>query len=131
MSKTKTMLVLVMAGAVVFTMVLWFYNTKQPLEISEYAVAVLVGVIVLASIIVASKRIKNEKRGLTPEDEMSVRIKERAAAISFSVSFIMWVFILLFFADKDLSNSAVVGIGIIAQGLLFFGLLFYYNKKGL
>ena len=131
MSKTKTALALVLAGAVVFTVVLWFYNTEKPLDIPEYAVAILVGVIVMASVVMASKRIKNEKKGLNPDDEMSIRIKERAAAVSFSFSFIMWMFVLLFFADKELSNSAVVGIGIIAQGLLFFALLFYYNRRGL
>ncbi len=131
MSKTKAILGLVLAGAVVFTVALWFYNTEQPLDIPEYAIALLVGIIVLASVIVASKRIKNENKGLTPDDELSIRIKERAAAVSFSFSFIMWMFVLLFFGDKELSNSAVIGIGIIAQGLMFFALLFYYNKKGL
>lgn len=125
------MLALVLAGAVVFTMVLWFYSAKEPLDIREYAIALLVGVVVLASVVVASKRIKNEKKGLNPDDEMSIRIKERAAAVSFSVSFIMWMFVLIFFADKELSNSAVVGIGILAQGILFFALLFYYHRQGL
>lgn len=131
MSKTKTMLLMVIAGSVAFSVALWFYMQKAPMAMREIVVACLVGLIVLASVLIASKRIKNEKKGLSNDDELSLRIKERAAAISFTGSFLIWNFILLFLADKQLSNAAVIGVGIIAQGLLFFGSLFYYHRKGI
>ena len=96
------MLILVLAGAVTFSMGLWFYAQREPLSVTEYVVAGLVLLVVVFSLIVARKRIRDEKRGLPAEDELSRDIKRRAAANAFMWSFYLWTLITAFTVDSDI-----------------------------
>ena len=129
-NKTKTSLLVVLAGTVTFTMGLWFYSTKEPLGVFEYSVAGGVLVIVLISLWVGLKRMKDEKSGLPVEDELSHRIKEKAAAHAFYFSIYLWTFILLFMRDTSFGMHVPVGFGLIGMALLFMGFWLYYTKTG-
>lgn len=131
MKKTKTMLILILAGTVTFSVGLWLYSTKAELTITDYIVAGLVLIIVAFSLVVGNKRLKEAKKGLPPDDELSIHIKQKAAAIAFSFSFIIWTFILLFMGDKETNPTIPIGIGILATGILFLGLWAYYSKTGI
>lgn len=120
-----------LAGTVTFSVALWFYSTKAPLDTLEYGVIALVAIVTLFSIVIASKRIRDENRGLPAEDEFSKRVKEKAAAGAFSASFPMWTMILIFFMDKEIDLEIPVGAGILVMGLIFVGLYIYYSSKGI
>ena len=68
MKKTKTMLLLVLAGTVTFTVGLWLYSTMDKLGIFEFAVAGSVLIVVIVSLITGVKRMRDEKRGFAVED---------------------------------------------------------------
>lgn len=90
MKSTKTALILVLVGAVMFSGGLWLYSTGKSLGLLEIGTAILVLIVVLLSLFVGLKRIKDEKKGLPVDDELSLRIKQKAGASAFSVSFILW-----------------------------------------
>lgn len=131
MNKIKTALILILAGTVTFTLGLWFYSTKEPLTSFEYSVAGLVLLIVAGSFIIGLKRLKNIKKGFPSEDELSVRIKQKAAAVAFVISIYLWTLILTFLGNKEVSPTIPIGIGIIGMGIIFFALWAYYSKTGL
>lgn len=131
MKKIKTSLLLILAGTVTFTMSLWLYSTQEALNSFEYIVAGLVFVIVVISMIVGLRQIKEAKQGIPPEDELSIQIKQKAAAVAFSFSFIVWTVILIFLGDENISPTIPIGIGIVLNGLLFLILWGYYSKSGL
>ena len=129
-AKTKTMLLLILAVAVTFTTGLWFYSTREPLGMLEYTVAGLVLIIVLISLWVGLKRMKDEKSGLPVDDELSHRIKEKAAARAFYFSIYLWTFILLFMHDTSFGMHVPVGFGLIGMAVMFMLFWFYYTKTG-
>ena len=131
MNKIKTMLILMLAGTVTFTVGLWLYSTKSELSIIEYTTAGLVFIIVVFSLVIGLKRLKEAKQGIPPEDELSVKIKQKAAANAFVFSFWLWTMIILFMGDKEIRPTIPIGIGIIGSGLIFIGLWVYYSKTGL
>lgn len=131
MKKTKTMLIIMLAGTVTFSAGLWAYSTMEPLGTFEIAIAVLVALIVIFSLVIGMKRIKDEKKGLTPEDELSKSIKQKAAATAFMYSFYLWTAIILFMVDTKHSIEIPIGIGIMGMGLLFIGFWIYYSKTGI
>lgn len=131
MKKIKTSLLLILAGAVTFTMALWLYSTQEALTSFEYIVAGLVFVIVVVSIVVGLRRLKEAKQGIPPEDELSIQIKQKAAAVAFSFSFIVWTMILIFLGNENIGHTIPIGIGIVSTGLLFLILWAYYSKTGL
>ena len=129
MGKTKTLLMLILAGTVTFSVGLWFYSTKAELDLMEYVVAGLVAVVVVFSVIIGLKRMKNEKAGLPSDDELSQRIKEKAAGGAFLGSVYLWLLILIFF--RKMSVEVAVGFGIIGMGLIFIVLYIYHSNKKL
>lgn len=131
MKKTKTALIIMLAGTLTFVAGLWAYSTMSELGAFEYAIAGLVFLIVIISVIVGLKRIKDEKKGLTVEDELSKSIKQKAAASSFMYSFYLWTMIILFTIDSNLSIEVPIGIGILGMAFLFLGFWAYYSKSGI
>lgn len=129
-TKIRTMLLLVLVGALTFTTGLWFYSTREPLGALGYTIAALVLVIVLISLWVGLKRIKDEKSRLPVDYELSHRIKEKAAAHAFYFSIYLWTFILLFMHDTSFGIHVPVGFGLIGMAVLFVGFWFYYTKLG-
>ena len=131
MNKIKTMLIILVAGTVTFTAGLWLYSTQAELSNLEYAVAALVLVVVIASLAVGFRKLKDAKQGIPAEDELSLQVKQKAAAVAFAGSFYIWTMILLFMPEEDISPTIPIGVGIMLSGLLFFGLWAYYSKQGL
>lgn len=131
MKKTRTALILVLSGAVAFTTAIWIYSTKTELATFHYVAFAAVFFVVAVSLVIGLRRLRNQRRGLTVDDELSRRIKERAAAQSFVFSFYIWLMLMLFTDDLELSVTALIGIGIILNGLLFFGLLYFNTRNGI
>lgn len=131
MNKIKLMLVFILVGLVSYAVALWFYNTKTSLDTSEYIIAAFVLIVVIFSLVVGVKKLKDMKKGYPSDDELSVRIKQKAAANSFLYSFYLWLGIMLFFNDEVLRSSIPVGLGILGMGILFIGFWIYYSKNGL
>lgn len=131
MKKTKTSLILILAGTVAFSVVLWLYSSNTKLDIFEYIVAVVVAVTVIFSIIVGYKRIKNEKKGLPADDELSNKIKRKAASKAYIYSIYMWVVIYFFTRNENIGKEVPLGLGIIGMGLIFIIFWIYYSKQGI
>ena len=87
--------------------------------------------VVIFSLIVGLKKIRDAKKNLPVEDELSNAIKQKAAAMAYAFSFYIWVFILLFFSNKETSIDIAVGMGIIASGVSFIGFWIFYSMKGI
>ena len=130
MKKTQSMLILVLAGAVTFSMGLWFYAQREPLSVTEYVVAGLVLLVVVFSLIVGRKRIRDEKRGLPAEDELSRDIKRRAAANAFMWSFYLWTLITAFTVDSDIRPELPLEAGLLGMAVLFVAFWAYSSKTG-
>lgn len=130
MKKTQTLLVLILAGAVAFSMAMWFYALRKPLSVTEYVVAALVLLVLVFSLIVGRKRIRDEKRGLPAEDELSKDIKRRAAANAFMWSFYLWTLIAIFTVDSDIRPELPLEAGLLGMAVLFVVFWMYYSKTG-
>ena len=130
MKKTQTLLLLILAGAVSFSMGLWFYAQQNPLSVTEYVVASLVFLVVVFSLIVGRRRMRDEKRGLPVEDELSKDIKRRAAASAFMWSFYLWTLITVFTIDTDIRPELPLEAGLLGMAVLFVAFWAYYSKTG-
>ncbi len=131
MNKTKLTMLFTVIGTVTFTIGLWIYSTMEKLSVFEYSIAGLVGIIVIVSLVMGIKQMKDHKKGLPVEDEMSVRVKQKAAAVAFVYSIYMWTFIVLFTVDITVRPIVPVGLGIVGMGVLFVVLWMYYSKVGI
>ncbi|MBT8263114.1 MAG: hypothetical protein KJO05_09850 [Bacteroidia bacterium] len=130
MKKTKTSLILLLALTVTFSAGLWLYSTMDELTAFEYTAAGAVFITVIFAVILGLKRLKNEKKGLPADDELSMNIKIKAAASAFTFSIYLWTMMLMFTIDTYIESHILLGMGILGMGLLFVGFWVYYSKKG-
>lgn len=131
MRNTKTILFALIGLTVTFGAGITMYSTMVEIKPIEYLIYGVVGLLVIFSLVRVFRNLKDEKKGLTTEDELSKKIKLKAGSNAFMASFYLWTMILLFTVDSNLSNEIILGIGIFGMGLLFIGFWFYHNNKGI
>jgi hypothetical protein len=130
MTKSKGLLLAVVALSVSATLGMWVYNTMTPVHLGEILLFSGIGLIVLASIYMAYTRLRSERAGLPGEDELSRRIMEKASARGFIAAIWILTAMVMFTVDTQLRPDLVLGIAIVLIGLAWMGLWFYYNWQG-
>jgi len=110
---------------------LWAYMAKEPFNTIGYLILGLSILMIGFGLYFKIQRLNNERSGLTSDDELSKRIKEKAAAKAFSFSIYMWVFIILFLIEMEPKDKIIIGLGLIGMSLIFFISWLYYSKVGI
>ena len=88
----------------------------QPKMIIIYC---LIGIVAVISIVIAIKKMKEEKEGQPIDDEFTMQIKHKAGFYAYIASLYMWLFLFLFrgvFSDVE----TLIGGGILLSGLIGF-----------
>ena len=109
---------------------LWAYMAKEPFNTMGYLIFGLSILMIGFGLYFKIQRFNSVKSGQTSDDELSKRIKEKAAAKAFSFSIYMWVFVILFLIDMEPRDKIIIGLGLIGMGLIFFLNWLYYSKVG-
>ena len=99
-----------------------------------YSEIIHVGIIVILfilGIIFAFKRISSGQKGFIEDDELSKRIVQKSAALSFYSSSLIWL-ILLFVGNMNIIDKQILfSYGFIGMTLIFVLSWFVVNSKGL
>lgn len=126
----KELVMILLSAMVIISVILWFTNTSHPINLREIGMYGAVILLVGFALLIAIKRIQAIKSGLKPEDELSKKIVQKAAAMSYYTS-LYWFLILMYFSDKTkLESHTLIGLGIIGMAVLFAAFWVYYNYKG-
>jgi peptidoglycan/LPS O-acetylase OafA/YrhL len=126
----KELIMILLAVMVIVTVILWFTSSTKPVKFGEIAMIGTIALVVGFALFVAFTRMKAVKAGLRPEDELSKKIMQKTASMSFYVSLYWWLF-LMYFSDKiKLESHTLIGLGILGMAILFGGFWFYFNYRG-
>jgi len=105
---------------VLITVGFWFFSAGFSMEISESLQFPIIIIIVGFAVFIGIKRFKSEKRGEPAEDELSKKIMQKAAAISYFISIYLWL-VLMYIAGKGGNDNEVLfGWGILGMAVIFF-----------
>jgi hypothetical protein len=123
------------AALILASMGYWIFNTTKPFNGFAYgiigAMLLVVGFVIYTGI----QALKDAKSGLSPVDELSKRITEKAAATTFKISIYMWLFglFILDFFNVDSVNKAklVIAIGMVGMTLIFLFIRVYLSRVGI
>lgn len=114
-----------------FLLSFWIFTTKEPLTIIGYCILGLSLFLIAFGLYFKFQSYKNVKSGLTSDDELSKRIKRKAAANSFNISIYMWLFIILFLIGEAPKIKIILGLGLLGMVVVFFLYWLYYSKTGI
>jgi hypothetical protein len=111
---------------------LWVIQPDESLSPGFEAIYVgLIAVFFLLSIYFASQRRKLRKQGLPQDDELSRKVNEKAAATSFYISFILWLFLIYLQSHSEISSKWIFLFGIIGMAITFIICWLVFNRSGI
>ena len=129
----KTILVFVVAGLVIAATALWFFSSPEfirtdPIELLHFGVIL---VVVLFALFFGYKRLTSARRGEPVEDELTKKVMQRTAALSYYISLYFWVF-LLFIKDRiTFDQEQLLGAGILGMAIIFAIVWLALNFRGI
>jgi peptidoglycan/LPS O-acetylase OafA/YrhL len=127
----KSLIVFLVAGLVLISMGLWFFSSVKEFKMMDLFHFGVITLIVGFAVFVGLKRLRSEKRGEPVEDELSKKILQKTAAISYYISLYIWVF-LIFLKDRvKFETEELLGTGILAMAVTFGIAWLILNFKGI
>ena len=115
----KSILVFIIAMLVLITTGIWFFSGNNKLKITDILNFGVIVVIISFAVFIGIKRFLSTKRGEPAEDELSKKVLQRAAGLSYYVSLYMWLAIMYFSDRTELENHTLIGAGILGMAVIF------------
>ncbi|UGS21968.1 hypothetical protein [Flavobacterium cyclinae] len=127
----RSLIVFIVTGLVLMTTGLWFFISFENFNKMDLLHIGLITLIVGFAVFVGLKRLRSEKLGEPIEDELSKKILQKTAAISYYISLYIWVF-LIFLKDRvEFETEELLGTGILAMAVTFVIAWLILNFNGI
>lgn len=127
----RSILVFLVAAMVIFTTVIWIFSSGATMKSADILQFGVIFLVIAFALFIGYKRWTSEKRGEPAEDELSKRVLQKTAAISYYISLYLWVF-LLFIKDRIVMDTEeLIGTGILGMALTFAISWLIIHFKGL
>jgi peptidoglycan/LPS O-acetylase OafA/YrhL len=127
----KTYLPIIVSGLVLITTALWFVNSKTSFRITDLIQLLLILVVISFAVVVAVRRLKSATRKQPVEDELSKKIMQKAASLSYFISIYIWLGVLYLYNNKKIEADLLIGWGILAMAVTFAICWFVISKMGI
>lgn len=115
----KSLFVLFVVGLILLSTAIWFFSSDtvvKSIDLLHFGVILLV---VAFALFLGYKRWTSEKRGEPTEDELSKKVLQKTAAISYYISLYLWVFLLWLKERIEFDSDELLGTGILGMALIF------------
>ncbi len=126
----KTMLIFIVAALVVVTTAIWMITSRatfKPEDLAIYAVLIL---LVGFALFIGVKRLGSVTKGEPAEDELSKKVLQKTAAMSYYISLYLWLAVMCVSDKKDYETHVFLGAGIIGMAVIFALCWLVYNFRG-
>ena len=126
----KTVLIFIVAALVVVTTAIWIIASRaafKPADLGLYAVLILV---VGFALFIGVKRISSAKKGEPAEDELSKKVLQKTAALSYYISLYLWLAVMYVSEKKDYETHVYLTAGILGMAVIFAICWLVYNFRG-
>lgn len=115
----RTILVFVISALVLASTALWFFTSSTALKTLDILQFGVILVLVGFGLFFGFKRLTSVKRGEPVEDELSKKVVQKAAAISYFISIYLWLLVMYLTDKVNLEAHVLVGAGIMAMAVIF------------
>ena len=127
----RAIILFVIIALVLVTSALWLMNvdtTFKPYDLLTVAITII---IVGFAVFVLYRRVASAQQGEPAEDELSKKVLQKTAALSYYISLYLWV-AMLFIKDRvNLDTEELIGAGILGMALSFAICWVILNFRGI
>ena len=123
--------VFVLTYSIIITGIVLFQQNNNENNLLEYIFVSVIFLFFVLGIYLNYKRDRNSKLGFPEDDELSKKISQKAAAVSFYFSLILWVILIYVESKINLKIEYLFSIGIIGMSVFYVISWIIINIKGL
>jgi peptidoglycan/LPS O-acetylase OafA/YrhL len=127
----RSTLVFIIAGLILVASAIWFFLSYQESNFRETLHLLIIIVLVVFAVFFGYRRLTSERRGEPTEDEMSKKVMQKAASLSYFISLYLWVFMIYLKDRVTLDVEALIGTGIVGMAVVFAISWLYFNFTGI
>jgi len=115
----KSVIIFTVAALVLFAAVLWMLSSSGDLKTYEPGSFIIIFLLVTFAAFIGYKRLASARRGEPAEDELSKKVMQKSASLSYYISIYMWLVIGYFSERLDYETHTIIGAGIIGMAITF------------
>lgn len=127
----RTVVLFVIIALILVSIAVWLLGTSGRFNYVDVFQFGVILVVVGFALFLGLKRVGSLKRGEPAEDELSRRILQKTAAISYYISLYMWVFMIYLKDRVTMDTEQLLGTGILAMAVTFGVVWLVINRKGI
>ena len=125
----KSILMLVIAILLMFLLIFWWFVQSSDLHPMTLIITIAVLIMIIAFFVEGIKNIRDSKKELAIDDELSKLAEHKAGYHSYLISVYIWV-ALYFLKDLFSTQGYLLATGIFCMALTFVITRFFYRKRG-
>jgi len=126
----KGVVVFIVAALVLITTGIWFFSSTESFKPFEFVGFGIIILVVAFAVFIGFKRLSSAKRGEPPEDELSKRVMQKTASLSYYVSLYLWLAIMYFSDRINYETHTIIGAGILGMAVIFAVCWLFFNFRG-
>jgi peptidoglycan/LPS O-acetylase OafA/YrhL len=127
----KAIIVFVLAALVLATTGLWLFSSSDNLNFPELVSFGVIILVVAFAIFIGYKRLISAKRGEPAEDELSKKVMQKTASMSYYISLYLWLAIMYFSDKTSFETHTIIAAGILGMALTFAVCWLVFNFRGI
>jgi peptidoglycan/LPS O-acetylase OafA/YrhL len=126
----KGVVVFIVAALVLITTGIWFFSSTENFKPFEFVGFGIIILVVAFAVFIGFKRLSSAKRGEPPEDELSKKVMQKTASLSYYVSLYLWLAIMYFSDRINYETHTIIGAGILGMAVIFAVCWLFFNFRG-
>lgn len=127
----RAVVLFVIIAVVLISTVLWLMKVDTAFKPFDLLTVGVILIVVGFALFVLYRRVASAKQGEPAEDELSKKVLQKTAALSYYISLYLWV-AMLFIKDRvSLDTEELIGAGILGMALSFAICWVILNFRGI
>ena len=126
----KTMVIFIVAAMVLVTTGFWFFTSRSAFKPADMVMYGVIIVVVGFALFVGYKRLTSVKKGEPVEDELSKKVLQKTAALSYYISLYLWLAVMYVSDKRDYETHVLLAAGILGMAVVYAICWLVYNFRG-
>ena len=126
----RAIIIFVVAVLVLFTTGLWLFEAGGLLSRFDFLTIGIIVILVAFAAYIGFRRMGSARRGEPQEDELSKKVLQRTAAVSYYISLYLWVGVLFIKDRVTLDSEELIGAGILGMAITWAACWAFFNFRG-
>ena len=127
----KSVIIFVIAALVLLATFLWMLSSYGDFKTNDPGSFIVIILLVAFALFIGFKRLSSARRGEPAEDELSKKVMQKTASLSYYISIYMWLIIGYFSEKLDYETHTLIGAGIIGMAITFAVCWLIVNFRGI